>query len=100
MKQVVVVFEAPGATAAQYEGVWNDLRAAGESNPKGLISHVGAAKPDGSWLVVDIWESAEAFKEFSNTLAPIIAKNGLPSGPPMVLPAHYVYIGQPETIPA
>lgn len=101
MKQVVVVFEAPGGTAAQYDAVWNDLRAAGHSNPKGLISHVGAAKPDGSWLVVDIWESEETFKEFSNTLMPIVEKNGLPSTTiPMVLPAHYVYVGQTETTPA
>jgi len=74
--------------------------AAGESAPKGLISRAGAAKPDGSWLVVDIWGSVEAFKEFSDTLAPIIAKNGLPSRPPMILPAHYVCVGNRETVPA
>lgn len=52
MKNVVVLFSAPGFTAEHFDQVWDDLRAAGQSHPKGLISHVGFAKPDGSWNVV------------------------------------------------
>ena len=100
MKKVIVLFEAPGGTAEQYDKVWDGLRAAGESNPKGLISHVGAAKPDGSWFVCDIWESEEDFKEFGKVLMPIIATSGLPPAEPMVLPAHYVYIGEKEIMHA
>ena len=100
MKNVVVLFNAPGFTSKHYDQVWDDLRAAGHSNPKGLISHVGFAKPDGSWMVVDIWESAEAFEEFTKTLMPLIAKTGVQVPAPMILPAHYVLIGQPEMMPA
>jgi len=100
MKKVVVLFNAPGSTSAQYDKVWDGLRAAGESNPKGLLSHVGAAKPDGSWFVCDVWESEEDFKEFSKVLMPIIATSGMSSSEPMVLPAHYVYIGEKETMHA
>ena len=63
-------------------------------------NHVGFAKPDGSWGVVDVWESAEAFAEFGKTLEPIIQKTGVNVPDPMVLPAHYVLLGQPETEPA
>ncbi len=100
MKKVVVLFNAPGGTSAQYDKVWDGLRAAGESNPKGLISHVGAAKPDGNWFVCDIWESKEDFEEFGKVLMPIIATSGLPPAEPMVLPAHYVYIGEKEAMHA
>ena len=100
MKKVVVLFNSPGFTAKHYDQVWDDLRAAGQSNPKGLLSHVGFAKPDGSWGVVDVWESAEAFAEFGKTLGPIIQKTGVNVPEPMVLPAHYVFIGHPESEPA
>ncbi len=96
MNKVVVLFNIPGGTALQYEQVWEDLKAAGHEHPKGLISHVGAAKPDGNWLVVDIWESEEAFAEFGKTLMPLIVKSGLPVAAPLIIPAHYVYIGQTE----
>jgi hypothetical protein len=53
MKQVVVLFNFPDVSLQQYDAVWNDLRAAGHSHPKGLISHLGTATPDGGLLVVD-----------------------------------------------
>lgn len=101
MKQVLVLFNAIGGTAGQYDQVWEDLRAAGQEHPRGLISHAGAAKPDGDWVVADVWESKEAFAEFSKILMPIISKNNLtPKDGPMILPAHYVYIGHSEHEPA
>jgi hypothetical protein len=100
MKKVVVLFNAPGGTSEQYDKIWDGLRAAGESNPKGLISHVGAAKPDGSWFVCDIWKSEEDFKEFGKVLMPIVASTGMPISEPMILPAHYVYTGEKETMSA
>ena len=94
MKQVAVVFEAPGFTARHFDQVWEDLRAAGQAHPKGMVSHVGFQKPNGNWMVVDVWESAEAFQEFGKTLMPIIQKTGVQVPEPMVIPAHYVLIGQ------
>jgi hypothetical protein len=35
---------------------------------------VGFAKPEGGFMVVDVWESAEAFNEFGKALIPIIQK--------------------------
>ena len=100
MKKIVVLFDAPGFTAKHYDKVWEDLRAAGQSHPKGLISHVGFANPNGNWNVVDIWESAEAFAEFGKTLIPIIQKTGVHVPEPKVIPAHYVLLGKREEVPA
>jgi hypothetical protein len=100
MQNVVVIFTSPDMTAKDYDQIWDDLRAAGQSNPKGLISHVGFAKPEGGWMVVDAWESADAFSEFGKTLVPIIQKTGRQVPPPQVLPAHYVLLQQHEPMPA
>src|SRR5687768_17334348 len=91
MKQVIVHFDFPKGTQEQYDAVWNDLRASGNANPKGLIFHAGGPKPDGGWVVVDVWESEDAFKEFGNTLVPLIQKNNIEPVQPNVYPASYVY---------
>ena len=100
MKNVVVLFNSPGFTAKHYDQVWDDLRAAGQSNPKGLISHVGFAKPEDGWMVVDVWESEDAFNEFGKTLIPIIQKSGVEVPQPQVVPAHFVLVPQHESMPA
>ncbi len=92
MKKVIVQFDSPDMTSKQYDQVWQDLRAAGHANPKGLIHHVGAPTDKG-WMVVDVWESAEHFNEFGKTLMPILTKNGVPPAEPVVLPLHYLYSG-------
>lgn len=90
---IVVVFEAPGFTQAQYEQA-ADKVTGGHGLPKspsdfpvpGLLSHTAAPTPDG-WLVVEVWESEEAFRRFGETLMPILAEIG-PVPQPKVYPVH------------
>jgi hypothetical protein len=96
MENIVVIFKAPGFTSKHYDQVWDDLKAAGESNPKGLLSHVGFAHPDGDWMVVDVWESAAAFSEFGKILLPIIQATGVNVPEPKIAPVHYYYQTQAE----
>lgn len=96
MEKTVVIMNSAEFTAKNYDQVWDDLRAAGADHPAGLISHVGFANPDGGWMVVDVWESAEAFKAFSNVLIPIIQKTGVNVPEPKLIPARYVYEPQTE----
>jgi hypothetical protein len=91
MEKVVVYFDFNGVTSEQYDKVWEDLKASGNGNPKGLIFHVGAPKPDNGWVVTDIWESREAFMEFANVLMPIISKQGFPNIQPQIYPVHNIY---------
>ncbi len=94
MKKVLVQFNIPGMTAKQYDQTWTDLRAAGQANPKGLLNHFGAHNGN-DWLVVDVWESAEAFNKFGETLLPILSKNGVAKAEPVVTPVYYEYSATP-----
>jgi hypothetical protein len=92
MSTVIVIFDVPGMTAAQYDQVMKDLNAAGEGSPKGRRSRVAASK-DGGWLVVDVWDSPDALNQFAPTLMPILAKNGVTPPQPQVFPAHNLVNG-------
>lgn len=100
MQKVVVLFNAPDMNSDQFDKIWDELRAAGQASPKGLISHVGFENPNGGWSVVDVWESGEAFNEFGKTLMSIFQKTGSQVPPPQVVPAHYVLVPQHESMPA
>ncbi|MBD0277855.1 MAG: hypothetical protein M3342_03510 [Bacteroidota bacterium] len=91
MKQLMVVFDFPTASEQQYKAAWDAIRASGHANPKGLIFHVGASKPDGGMMITDVWESEQAFNEFSKVLMPIIAQQGFPQTMPLMMPVSYVY---------
>lgn len=86
----MVYFDMPGVSGEQYDQVWKDLKAAGHAHPKGLLHHA-AAPTTSSWLVVDVWESADAFKEFGQVLMPILEKNGMPKNDPVILQLHNMY---------
>ena len=90
MKNIVVLFNSPGMTSKQYDDVWEDLRAAGQTNPDGLLHHIGAPTADG-WMVVDVWESEEHFNKFGEILMPLLEKNQVPETEPIVMPLHYSY---------
>jgi hypothetical protein len=101
MKKVVVIVSSKDLTSRHYDQAWDGLRAAGLSHPKGMLSHVGFPNPDGGWMVVDVWESKEAFEQFSKTLVPLIQKTGVKNvPPPKIVPAHYFYQARRENTPA
>ncbi|KAB1142378.1 hypothetical protein F7R91_29480 [Streptomyces luteolifulvus] len=89
---IVAVFEMPGMTQAQYEQSADKVagRPGGVKSPSdwpvaGLISHT-AAPTDNGWIVVDVWESAEAFQQFGETIVPILRELGVPDPQPKVYP--------------
>ncbi|WP_316839387.1 hypothetical protein [Pedobacter gandavensis] len=92
MEKIMVYFDMPGMSGEQYDQIWRDLIAAGHSHPKGLLHHA-AAPTASSWLVVDVWESADHFKEFGEVLMPILSKNGIADNDPLILPLHNMYNG-------
>ena len=93
---LVVVLDMPGMTQAQYEQ--SAEKVAGRPGPvkslndwpvAGLISHT-AAPTDNGWLVVDVWESEEAFQQFGKTLIPILREIGVPDVKPQTYPVFNV----------
>ena len=90
MKKQLVQFNIPGMTVKQYDQAWEELRKAGQANPSGLRHHVGAQQGD-HWVVVDVWESLEAFHEYGKTLMPILSKLGIAQVQPVITPVHFEY---------
>ncbi len=83
---LMVVFDVDGMTAAQYDEVIAGLEEAGQTEPAGRLTHVAAPRA-GGWLVVDTYESEDAFGRFGQHLLPILAARGI-HAEPKVYPAH------------
>ncbi len=92
MKKQIVQFNIPGMTAKQYDQCWEELRKVGKTNPSGRTFHVGGQQGN-NWVVVDVWESMEAFNKFGETLMPILSKLGVNMVPPVITPVHYEHSG-------
>lgn len=93
MNKVMVQFNTPGMTAKQFDQAWDELRKAGQEHPFGLIHHVAGQQGD-NWVVVDVWESAEHFNKFGETLMPILKKIGVELVQPVITPVHYELSGE------
>ena len=52
----------------------------------GLLAHQAGDGPDG-FVVVDVWESEEAFARFGEAVAPMMHEVGIVD-PPVAFPAH------------
>ncbi|MEV5943454.1 hypothetical protein [Streptomyces sp. NPDC051994] len=92
----MAVFDIPGMTQATYEqgtdkitGGRGGVRKASDWPVAGLISHTAAPTPNG-WLVVDVWESEEAFQSFGKVLMPMLRDVGVANVQPKIYPAFNV----------
>jgi len=84
----MMMAELPGATPVMYDQVNDRLGIDAANLPEGLISH-HAGSTEGGMLIVDVWESQEAFERFSNERAgPVFEQLGIPPVEPRVLPVH------------
>ncbi len=59
----------------QYDQLGQSLNPRGLNSPSdrpvpGLISHVAGTMPDGTFCVVDVWESEDAVEQFGQKLMP------------------------------
>src|SRR5690242_1511695 len=95
---IVAIFEAPGMTQEDYDRITDKLTG-GNGTVKspsdwpvaGLRSHVAAPTPDG-WFVADVWESEDAFRQFGDTLMPILQEAGFANLQPRIYQAHNVVV--------
>lgn len=86
MSKVLAIVHLKGATTKQYDNLVQDLTVAGQLKLKARPHHFASVK-DGEVLVVDIWESAEAFGQFGNIMVPLAKKNGI-DAEAEILPLH------------
>ncbi|WP_326807727.1 antibiotic biosynthesis monooxygenase [Streptomyces sp. NBC_01775] len=93
---IIAVFDVPGGTQAQYEQVCDRLSGGNgvltslsDAPEPGLLSHIAGPTPTG-WLVVEVWESEQAFQRFGQKLAPFLEEAGMPDLEPKVYQAFNV----------
>ncbi len=77
---ILMVHESPGGTREQYEEVAARLTDSGFNDPSswpvdGLLSHASGPTDNGS-IVVDVWESEEAFQRFGEMIGPVLQEIG------------------------
>jgi heme-degrading monooxygenase HmoA len=74
---VLMMMEAPRGTVEEYDRTNEILGISGEGDaPEGLIQHVAASDGNGL-LIVDVWESTDAFERFSERLRPALEESGV-----------------------
>jgi heme-degrading monooxygenase HmoA len=91
---IVMVSDAGTDSVEQYDQVIKQLDEAGHGNPPGRLSHTTALKDNGSYFVVDVWESPEAFERFAQVLVPLIEAVGGASPDVKVSPLHNMINGR------
>ena len=90
---ILTVFTLSSMNAEKYNRVISDLDTAGQGKPKGRLYHIASRQDDGSFVVTDVWESAELLDEFGKTLMPILNNAGVTPVKPKVHPVHNVIEG-------
>jgi hypothetical protein len=83
-----VLFDLPAVTQGDYEALIQALEV-GSTPPEGALLHLAGPHPDGGWLILDVWESVEAFESFaSERLLPAARALGISPVRPRVFPVH------------
>ena len=93
---VVVLIETPEFGPDEYDEVIRDMPSHAGDAGHPAVSHT-AAIDGGGLVVVDVWESPEAFGHFAETeLGPIAGKAGydLSAAEPRFVPVHYRLTGK------
>lgn len=87
---ILVYFHPESMTREQYDGIMDDLRAEGKFEPEGLLTHV-CFEDAGTFCVCDTWESRDHFMRFTETLMPLIEKQGVGGAEPHIFDIHADY---------
>jgi heme-degrading monooxygenase HmoA len=91
---IVMVSDAGTDSVEQYDQIIKQLDEAGHGNPQGRLSHAAALKDNGSYFVVDVWESAEDLERFAQVLVPLIEAVGGAAPDLKISPLHSMINGR------
>jgi hypothetical protein len=84
---IAIYFHPESMSAAQYDDIMKRLDAAGVGSPSGRVHH-SCFGPADHLMVYDVWDSAESFQKFGETLMPILGEAGVDAGQPEIMPLH------------
>jgi heme-degrading monooxygenase HmoA len=93
----LVIIDVEGLTPEMYDEMSANMDAHGEGNTHPAVTHIAAVRQDGSVIVVDVWESPEAFAAFAESqVGPAGEKAGLGGIEPRIHPVHNTLKGTTE----
>lgn len=88
---IVVIDQAPGVTAEQFEALQQKFNAS--TNPPRGQKLLLAGPVEGGWRVISVWESREAYDAFRRgQLSPAIQQMGITDDQLQIAPLHSVMI--------
>jgi hypothetical protein len=86
---IAVLFTPTVMNTEQYDECMKRLNEAGADAPSGRLYH--ACYFNGEQLrVFDVWDSAESFEQFGQTLMPILQQLGINPGQPAIGEIHNI----------
>lgn len=94
--RIIVLIETPDFGTKEYDEVIPHMESHAGDRSHPAVSHTAAAAGDGL-VVVDVWDSPEAFGRFAETeLGPAAAQAGhdLSGVQPRIVPVHYRLTGE------
>ena len=80
---ITIIFPPSAITTEQYDEIIRRLEEAGAGSPSGRMFHT-CFGTSGHLSVVDVWESAEQFEAFGQTLILIMKEVGAPEMNPQI----------------
>lgn len=94
MAQIITFFHTHQMSKDHYDQVTGGLgldEGKGAQGPKGRLFHACYGHPE-KMTVIDVWESREAFDEFSKALGPTLEKAGIILDRIEIVDAHNVRV--------
>lgn len=82
------MFDNPNVTIDQYDATVEQLGVSNENMPEGGMIHIAGAGPDGSWRVIEVWESEGHARAWDETLEPVLAARGIARPAPQTWQVH------------
>jgi len=95
---VCFIIEPPNVNVEMYERVRAEVRMDADP-PGGLIVHCAGAAGDGTWRVVEVWESTAAQQAFAQErLGPALQKAGVKQPKITEVPLHHFDIAAAHAV--
>ncbi len=89
---ILAMAELPGGMHEMYDTVNELMGITPDNPPAGVIHHLGLDTDDGM-MIIDVWESADAFTSFIESNMDKMQAAGIPPFEPRILPVHNMLLG-------
>jgi hypothetical protein len=82
------MFNNPNVTKEQYDATREKMGITSDNMVEGGVIHFAGEGPDGSWRVVEVWESEDHARAWDEKLEPVLAAAGIKRPAPETWQVH------------